>query len=59
MYTNRRCTWQEMFLHLCAFLSSVIVRVVIPGVQEVLGGGLCLEHLCHSLLNKRDRDVYK
>ena len=30
MYTNRPCTWQEMFLHLCAFLSSVIVRVVIP-----------------------------
>ena len=24
------CTRQEMFLHLCAFLSSVIVRVLIP-----------------------------
>ncbi|CAM3459622.1 hypothetical protein SHVI106290_15600 [Shewanella violacea] len=42
MYTNKRCTWQEMFLYFCAFLSSMIVRVLIPGVQEVLKGGLCL-----------------
>ena len=28
--TEGVCTWQEMFLHLCAFLSSQIVRVLTP-----------------------------